>query len=147
MYFPALGSVKLSVLFFYRRVFNKPCVFQRSYTGALIILATLWSLGFFFSYLFLCKLHPWYDWANGGNDIHYCINQFNLHLAFTISDFLLDLFILSFPIPLVCSICRLIWPSVKSICWFWFLDLQFEIVYDNESGRGICFGNGISVSR
>ena len=52
---PALGFAKLSIIFFYRRIFNTGS--NRAFnivTKILIGVVTVWMLGFFFAFLFQC---------------------------------------------------------------------------------------------
>lgn len=103
MYFPALGFIKLSFLFFYRRIFIKSASRHfRIISLSVILIVTIWILGFFFSYLFACKSHMSYYWTSTIKEEHYCVNAKKLHLGYSISDVLLDIIIIVIPIPLVC---------------------------------------------
>lgn len=102
MYFPALGCVKLSFLFFYRRIFSKGRGLPfRVFTLSVIIMVIIWIVGFFFSYLVACKSHAEYNWTSLTLSNHYCLDATKLHLGYSISDFLLDAVIIAIPIPLV----------------------------------------------
>ena len=102
MQIPALGLVKLSFMFFYRRIFNngRGKVFANLTWGLIAVIIT-WIIGFFFAYVFICKGHPSYYWLSLADETAYCVNSTNLHLGYAISDFLLDFIILLFPMPLV----------------------------------------------
>ena len=90
---------KLSILFFYRRIFRGP-VFN-AVTWATIVLASVWGVAFFFSILFECTpidlsliLPP------VAPQIH-CIDQTANFWGLSISDVLIDVIILCTPFPFV----------------------------------------------
>lgn len=58
----SFGAVKLSLLFFYRRLFSNMGSFKRI-NNALIWLVSTWIVSFFFADLFLCELHPELQWS------------------------------------------------------------------------------------
>lgn len=58
----AYGAVKLSLLFFFRRIFGVWPTF-RAINNAMIAVVALWSLGFFFAAAFICGAHPERYWA------------------------------------------------------------------------------------
>lgn len=58
----AYGAVKLSLLFFFRRIFGLWPTF-RTINNAMIVVVALWSLGFFFAGAFICGAHPERYWA------------------------------------------------------------------------------------
>ena len=58
----ALGCVKLSFLFFYRRIFvNRSSSWFGKITAALIVIVVMWTVSFFFALLFACKGN-WSAW-------------------------------------------------------------------------------------
>ncbi|KAF7534386.1 hypothetical protein G7054_g6268 [Neopestalotiopsis clavispora] len=59
---PAFGFVKLSILFFYRRIFGIWPKARRLNT-ALIVLVTVWTIAFLVADLLLCGVHPEFNWA------------------------------------------------------------------------------------
>lgn len=59
---PAFGFVKLSILFFYRRIFGIWPKARRLNT-ALIVLVTAWTIAFLVADLLLCGVHPEFNWA------------------------------------------------------------------------------------
>ena len=98
---PCLGSIKLSFLFFYRRIFcpNKKNL-ASLFLDAMIVLVVLWTLGFFFSELFNCGTHFSALWGSTV-DLMSC-DKTEVHLlALVITDFITDAIILIFPIPLI----------------------------------------------
>ncbi|MCJ1476422.1 hypothetical protein MMC13_005088 [Lambiella insularis] len=96
----ALGLVKLSVLFFYRRIFCTGAwngVFS-AVTIAMITIVLLWTSGFFITWIFLCRGYPAAYWISSATEAEYCIDTGMLHNAFAISDFLTDCLMLLLPI-------------------------------------------------
>jgi hypothetical protein len=92
----AFGLAKLSVLFFYRRIF-----FTRTFKAlsmALIVLVIMWSLGFFSAYLFRCGTHFWALWAPLIYLVQYCYDSAPMFQALGVSDVVTDILILSLPL-------------------------------------------------
>ncbi|KAK7184100.1 hypothetical protein DPSP01_001259 [Paraphaeosphaeria sporulosa] len=58
----SFGAVKLSLLYFYRRLFGNMGHFKRI-NNLLIWLVALWTVSFFLADLLLCGLHPELQWA------------------------------------------------------------------------------------
>ena len=94
----ALGCIKLSILFFYRRVFCGRAFNILSL--AFISLVTLWTLSFFFLQLFDCGTHFNVNWGRV-SDLQKCLGSFKQLLAFPISDVVIDILIMILPLPLV----------------------------------------------
>lgn len=98
-----LGFVKLSFLFFFRRVFViDPSSTTRIFgkiNKAMIVLVALWTVAFVFAYIFICGTNPF---AYYGRDQAYekqrCVNTSALLESFAASDLLGDLIILVMPI-------------------------------------------------
>lgn len=88
--------VKASILFFYLSIFEtrsfKLCAFT------MLSLVAAWTLAFFFSNLFTCyPVTPFVEAFYG----HICLNAVPMWYASCVSDFVLDISILSMPIPMV----------------------------------------------
>lgn len=94
----ALGLIKLSVLFFYRRIFRGRAFDILNWI--LITLVVLWTLGFFLVQVFDCRTHFFTNWGPV-KDLEKCLNPFNQLFAYSISDVIIDVFILVLPVPLV----------------------------------------------
>lgn len=94
----ALGLIKLSVLCFYRRIFRGR-VFN-ILNWILIALVVLWTLGFFLVQVFDCRNHFSTNWGTL-SQLQKCLSSFNQLLAYSISDVIIDVFILALPVPLV----------------------------------------------
>ncbi|MCJ1312463.1 hypothetical protein MMC25_006137 [Agyrium rufum] len=100
-----LGLVKLSVLFFYRRIFchnNSAKGFNRITWGVIAIIV-LWTIAFFFAFLFDCGTHVDAQWTMLGNLIQYC-DSLNSETAFAVSDMICDFIILVLPLPKIWSL-------------------------------------------
>ncbi|KAI1260708.1 hypothetical protein F5Y18DRAFT_404296 [Xylariaceae sp. FL1019] len=94
-----LACVKLSALFFYRRIFcsaGKRVIFS-PVTTATIIVVILWLFVFQFLTGFQCGTHFSALWD--GTYLEYCTLSFPVLYGLVISDFLLDIWILVIPIP------------------------------------------------
>ncbi|OAA44135.1 hypothetical protein NOR_03863 [Metarhizium rileyi] len=94
----SLGFVKLSALFFYKRIF---CVAGRKATFNIIVLASIvtvicWMVTYEFLIGFQCGTHIEALW--NGTGPKYCTSQWPGILSQAISDFLLDFWVLLLPI-------------------------------------------------
>ncbi|KAG8527122.1 uncharacterized protein KY384_008551 [Bacidia gigantensis] len=94
----ALGFIKLSILFFYRRVFRGRIFDLLNWT--LITLVVLWTLGFFLVQVFDCGTRFYVNWGRL-SDLQKCLSSFKQLLACSISDVIIDIFILILPMPLI----------------------------------------------
>ncbi len=96
----AFGAIKLSVLFFYRRIFRGK-IFDIS-TKVMMGIVIAWTLSFFFAFLFTCGTNFGANWSTLKALLTQCHAQHTYQLAMAISDVLTDGLILVIPIPLVC---------------------------------------------
>ena len=98
-----LGCVKLSFIMFCRRIF---CTGKRTWfsvcTWLLEILVIAWTVSFFFLFVFYCGTKPWKEWSTVLDIITYCPNAINDQMALGISDSIMDVVIITMPIPEVC---------------------------------------------
>jgi hypothetical protein len=95
----ALACIKISALFFYRRIF---CVSGRKARFSIITMATavvvvLWLVTFLLLTGFQCGSHFSALWD--GTYLRYCTVSFPFLYGLVISDLLLDVWILTLPIP------------------------------------------------
>ena len=97
----AFGTVKLSVIFLYRRIF-RGTLFDIC-SKFMIGLVTVWTLGFFFTILFQCGSNFWALWSNLFNFLSYCLDDVVYLEVNSISDIITDVLILVIPIPMVNS--------------------------------------------
>ncbi|KAF2235040.1 hypothetical protein EV356DRAFT_134050 [Viridothelium virens] len=96
----ALGFTKLSILFFYRRIFRGK-VFN-IVTWIVITVVTLWMLVFSLTWLFSCGNHPRVLWTQFSVINSRCINIFNQMVAGAVVDWVLDITVLVLP-------CAMVW--------------------------------------
>ena len=95
----ALGLVKLSVLFFYRRIFYTGTRTMFSILNVLMMFVVgLWMSGFFISWIFICRADPAAYWISSATEAQYCVDTGMLHNAYAVSDFVTDTLILLLPI-------------------------------------------------
>ena len=101
---PALGLIKISVLFLYCRIFVVHKVFSdpRNFViTTMIVITVLWIISFTFATIFSCGLHftdVYYDFDLSER---VCVNTLNLGYWFAITDFVTGALVILIPIPLV----------------------------------------------
>ncbi|KAI1818235.1 hypothetical protein GGS20DRAFT_581654 [Poronia punctata] len=99
--YPPLTCTKLSILFFYRRVFlGKRFALV---TLTLLILSSVWGVAFFFATLFTCYPVSYAWTTNEGTpefDAH-CYNPVPMFYGSAVSNMIMDIFILIIPAPMV----------------------------------------------
>ena len=95
----AFGAIKLSVILFYRRIF-RGTVFDMC-SKAMMAIITIWTLSFFFSFLFECGTHFGRNWSTLKVLLAECAPQHEYQQAMSVSDVLTDVMILVMPIPFV----------------------------------------------
>lgn len=98
----ALGLIRLSILFFYRRLF---LVHSRSrfdsMSKILLWIVAAWTVIFFFLVIFYCGLDfPIQNMIGGGYGPQ-CLNITGLLVGFAVTDIVLDLVIWILPMPMV----------------------------------------------
>lgn len=98
----ALAFIKLSCIFFFQHFFQAGSnrivnMLIHNIVGLIII----WGLGYFFSFLFACQIHFNYFWTNLENQLKYTADLTMIQLSLSISDVIVDVILLVFPIPLV----------------------------------------------
>ena len=101
----ALGCVKLSFLFFYRRIFvYKTSTFFSKILWSLIALVSIWTVTFFFALLLACK-GDWSAWWGSVLDFSTkCVEILKLEFALVTTDFIADVLVVIVPIPKVMSL-------------------------------------------
>ena len=93
----AYGLVKLSILFFYRRIFRVQSF--RRVNSVIISIVALWAFTYFFVTLFECGVNPGVQW--GGTKQAQkaaCLDTSRLLLSFAITDVITDFLVLVLPI-------------------------------------------------
>ena len=102
MSFLALGFIKLSILFFYRRIFCVSNATVFSWMSIILItLVSVWTVAFYSSHLVVCRgtSNAWS--ASIAPIIARCVNGWILLYAFAITDFIIDATILVLPLTMV----------------------------------------------
>ncbi|PVI02976.1 hypothetical protein DM02DRAFT_652954 [Periconia macrospinosa] len=98
----AVTFVKLSFLLFYHRIFVTPMQpVVKWLVWILIVLCTLWGLGFLFNFMFACGMHFADLWTNLATFKRSCQRIVDVNFWLGITDCILDILIFIFPIPLV----------------------------------------------
>lgn len=95
----ALGTMKLSVIFFYRRVFRGQTF--DFYSKTMIALVGVWITAFFLATLFECGTRVQYMWTDILDVSTQCTNSVMYHNAYAISDLITEVMILAMPIPII----------------------------------------------
>ena len=95
-----LGSVKLSVVFLYRRVFKVVHAFHL-YSIGLIVVLTAWTVGFLVANILQCGTKISALWTSAEDTIRYCKAAAPASYGFVVSDIITDVFVLVSPIPVV----------------------------------------------
>jgi hypothetical protein len=102
--FFALALVKLSIMFFYRRLFvvdSRGCA--NIINIGIVALIIAWLIAIQFAFLFICKVHVDALWGSFAQVESDCSNlgYFPVELGMAYSDFFLDLIVFLFPFPAV----------------------------------------------
>ena len=96
---PSLVAVKLSFLFFYRRIFSQGTSrLFRILTVALMVVVLTWGVSFFFAFLFVCPGHPSAYWHRLLDQKMHCIDTVILNNSYGISDVIIDILIFAMPV-------------------------------------------------
>jgi hypothetical protein len=100
---PALASIKIAALFFYRRIFvtsSKQRVLNWI-TWILIVIIIIWGMGFTGYYIGACDSHILAAWSGYLGFATYCLKTELFEQAYAVSDFMLDTMVLVIPLPSV----------------------------------------------
>jgi hypothetical protein len=105
MQFPAITCIKLSFLFFYKRIFCTPStVILNVIIWTAIMLCTIWGVSFFFAFLFVCGTEFTAFWGTPTVFKSHCGIILPENFWISITDFALDIIVFVIPIPLVSDI-------------------------------------------
>lgn len=98
----ALACVKLSFIFFYRRIFctGNGKVFS-AITIAMIVIIIAWAVSFNIALLFICNGYFAAMWTSIQDLNAHCGNLLDWQLGYAISDFITDVMVLVLPMPRV----------------------------------------------
>ena len=92
----ALGTVKLSVIFFYRSIFRGRAFNLASWSMVCIVLS--WFLGSFCAVAFQCGSQFFYLWSSAANVASHCTKGVAVSLGLSIPDVITDGLILAVPL-------------------------------------------------
>lgn len=98
----ALATIKLSILFFYRRIFRGRAFDIASWV--LISVVGAWAVTFFVAILAACGTSIAANFQTLGALKAECVDTFDILIALAVFDVAVDLAILVMPIPLVSSL-------------------------------------------
>lgn len=98
----AFGFIKLSIICLYRRLFvtGKGTIFDWA-TKISISIVILWTISFFFGFMFDCGTHFSAAWGSLEGFAMYCGASLQLDNPFVVSDLITDIMILCLPLPVV----------------------------------------------
>ncbi|MCJ1227625.1 hypothetical protein MMC12_004281 [Toensbergia leucococca] len=144
-----LGFVKLSFIFFFRRIFSvgKASRFNQFAMG-MIVLIILWTMAFFFSILFACRGHLSAWWRDTHAQVTIsCINVLVFEQGYPAADCIMDFMIIAMPIPMIWQL-QMATSRKRTLTAIFFLgalaviaSIVRMIVY--YQARAIAFHNGI----
>lgn len=98
----AFGVIKLSITFFYRRIFvTARGTFFDWVTIAAIAIVILWTIGCLIGFLFSCGTHLSASWGSVQDGLMYCGPSANVNSTFVVSDLITDVMVLCLPLPVV----------------------------------------------
>ncbi|KAL7620931.1 hypothetical protein AAE478_008242 [Parahypoxylon ruwenzoriense] len=95
----ALACTKASFLFFYKRIFATGIQVNRLLMG-LVSFVVMWAIAFFLATLLCCKVMVVFIWKPI-SEMSQCLFFLQVLVAFCATGFLIDLIIISIPIPLI----------------------------------------------
>ncbi|QSZ32401.1 hypothetical protein DSL72_001975 [Monilinia vaccinii-corymbosi] len=143
----AFGAVKLSVLFFYRRIFRGTIFDIASWT--MIGVVIIWTFGFFFTMMFECRTEFWAFWSTLSDLLTHCLDDVKFQRVLSVSDVVSDILILLIPIPIVWQL-NLSFERKLGVCGVFLmgsLAVAFGIVrlvvYDQRLGDAFAGSQGI----
>ena len=99
----ALGFIKLSFVFFYRRIFNargRTTLFN-IVSLLFLVLITIWMVAFFLGILLICPGHLKAYWGPSTERSKYCWDTTYFLLVYSFSDAVTEVMIFLLPIPSV----------------------------------------------
>jgi hypothetical protein len=95
------GLIKLSVIFFYRRIFALASETFDKITRVAAVVCVMWTLAFVLVQIFACGAHIEYMWGPLRKQ-SYCHGGLPFLEGLMISDFITDFLVFFLPFPMVC---------------------------------------------
>ena len=138
----AFGVIKLSITFFYRRIFvtARGTIFDWV-TRAAIAIVILWTIGCLISFLLSCGTHLSANWGSVQDGLTYCGPSANVDSAFVVSDLITDVMVLCLPLPVVSTRSRGSYTDIAKV-----VDLEPANDDGKETDSYRYFSNRRSVS-
>ena len=102
----ALACIKISLMFYYRAIFNVQGgsgIFNITSLVVIVFIIT-WAIAFFFGFLLNCPGNLSAEWTSYALNLKYCWNVQSFLLWYSWTDFVSDVVVLIFPIPSVNSL-------------------------------------------
>ncbi|KAI4142678.1 MAG: hypothetical protein LQ340_007262 [Diploschistes diacapsis] len=101
----AYGTIKMSIVAFYRRLFvvHKGSPFA-VITMTIWVIILLWTIVFLFLVIFPCGEHVWATWSAPIYQIQFCDIAFASEYGLAMSDLILDIIVFLMPLPLIWSL-------------------------------------------
>lgn len=96
----AFGSIKLSILFFYRRIFGRWSGFLRL-NRVLMVLIIVWTSVYAVGEILVCGTHPGIAWSHHDLADEKCMNHGIFLVSFAASDVFTDLLVIGMPLPFI----------------------------------------------
>jgi hypothetical protein len=100
----AYGFIKLSILFFYRRLFILDKNYLHYLTLALIGIVIAWMVTFIFVMAFNCGTNFQYNWGSRYDLINYCGNGLQKEEGLYVSEFVTNVLLVILPLPTVSAV-------------------------------------------
>lgn len=137
----SIGPTKVSVLFFYRRIFSKNGTRWFNITSLIMIYIVVgWTISFFFVNLFECGLDIDQLWMMKPTASRQCVRQFKMCQSQAYSAVATDILIIILPIP-ISKLPRLLkyqfWPKDS---------LEIVMGFEKKDGAELCFSSWRTVS-
>ncbi|KKY13829.1 hypothetical protein UCDDS831_g08654 [Diplodia seriata] len=109
----AIGFIKLSFLFFYRRIFFVYKSFQ-VISLILVAITVAWIIAFFFGFTFACGINFATNWASLSEIGEKCGFGFMATVVYSILDAALDFIILILPFPWGITSAGIFWTVIET---------------------------------
>ena len=113
----ALANIKMSLVFYYRRIFSVSRTFNLL-SMAFLVLMVVWEISFFLGFVLACNAHPEAQWNNVLEFAQNCKSLGPLALAYSWSDFTMDVIVFVFPIPPILKLQMSLSRKIKILALF-----------------------------
>ncbi|TVY58429.1 hypothetical protein LSUE1_G008188, partial [Lachnellula suecica] len=101
MLVPAYTIIKLSIIFFYRRLFVSQKNLLDSLLCIFVALMSAWGITFFLLVTPNCGTHPNKNWSGKGDLVRHCNNSLKYQQGFYISEFIMNIILIALPLPTI----------------------------------------------